>query len=79
MSDCIQIDPNICHGKPVFSGTRISVSTVLGALASGDEAQTVLDDYPGLTKADLDAALDFARELSDYQLSAYEAVEQTLG
>ena len=47
---------------------------MLGALASGDEAQTVLDDYPGLTKADLDAALDFARELSDYQLSAYEAV-----
>jgi len=29
----IVVDPKICHGKPVFKGTRVLVSDVLEMLA----------------------------------------------
>ena len=74
MSPRLQIDANICHGKPVIRGTRVMISTLLGALGAGDSIETVLEDYPSITRADLEAALEFASRLSDYQASAYEAV-----
>lgn len=70
----ITIEPDICHGKPVIRGTRVLVSTILGAMAGGDSMDTVLEDYPSLTQADVFAALEFARELSEYQINRYEAV-----
>lgn len=74
MNERLQIDPNICHGKPVIRGTRVLVSTILGALSGGDSVETVLGDYPNITRDDIEAALEFASRLSDYQSSAYEAV-----
>ena len=74
MNERIQIDPLVCHGKPVIGGTRVLVSTVLGAMGGGDSAQTVLEDYPSLAAEDLAAALEFASQLSDYQVFGDEAV-----
>lgn len=74
MSSRISIDPAICHGKPVITGTRVLVSTLLGALAGGDSIETVLEDYPTVTREDIAAALEFAKELSEYQVRPYEAV-----
>lgn len=73
MHDRISIDSSVCHGKPVIKGTRVLVSTVLGALAGGDSIEMILEDYPNITKDDVVAALEFASELSDFQESAYEA------
>ena len=72
MNPRIQIRPTVCHGKPVVRGTRVLVSTVLGALSGGDSVATVLDDYPMITAEDIAAALEFASRLSDYQISEYE-------
>jgi uncharacterized protein (DUF433 family) len=74
MNPRLQIDPNICHGKPVIRGTRVLVSTILGALSGGDSVEIVLEDYPNITRQDVEAALEFGSQLSDYQTSAYEAV-----
>jgi uncharacterized protein (DUF433 family) len=70
----ISISPSICHGKPVLKGTRVLVSTLLGALAGGDSIEAVLEDYPNVTREDIDAALEFASELSDFQEASYEAI-----
>jgi YD repeat-containing protein len=74
MSERLQITPDICHGKPVIRGTRVLVSTILGALAGGDPIESVLEDYPNITREDVRAALEFASRLSDYEESAYDAV-----
>ena len=74
MNPRIQIDPKVCHGKPVIRGTRVLVSTLLGALGGGDSKETVLEDYPAISAEDLAAALEFAGRLSDYQVSDYDAV-----
>jgi uncharacterized protein (DUF433 family) len=70
----LQIDQAVCHGKPVIRGTRVLVSTILGALGGGDTIATLLEDYPNITREDIEAALEFASQLSHYQASAYEAV-----
>ena len=41
-------------------GTRIAVQTVLEFLAAGDSVEDVLEEYPNLTRADVQACLDYA-------------------
>ena len=73
MTEGISIDPAVCHGKPVIEGTRVLVSTVLGALAGGDSSAIVAEDYQ-LTLEQIAAALQFAAGIADFQVSTYEAV-----
>jgi uncharacterized protein (DUF433 family) len=70
----IQIDPTICHGKPVVRGTRVQVSTILGALGAGDSIEAVLEDYPTIIREDIQAALTFAGALADFEENAYESI-----
>jgi uncharacterized protein (DUF433 family) len=51
----IVFDPAICHGKPTVKGTRVLVSVVLSHLARGDRVETIIDQFPSLTKEDVDA------------------------
>jgi uncharacterized protein (DUF433 family) len=43
----IVADPNICHGKPVFRGTRIFVEDVLEQVASGMAWETIIEEWHG--------------------------------
>jgi len=72
MPDRITFNPKICHGKPVIKGTRVLVSTILGALSGGDSMDTVLEDYPNITREDVLEALKFASELSQFEDLPYE-------
>ena len=74
MNTRVSTAPTVCHGKPVIAGTRVLVSTILGALAGGDSVETILEDYPNITREDIGAALEFASALTDYQEAAYESV-----
>jgi uncharacterized protein (DUF433 family) len=65
----ISIDPGICHGKPVVTGTRVPVGNVVGALAAGQPIAAVLEDYPTLTEADVQACLTFAGRLAQFEMS----------
>ena len=44
----ISVDPNVCHGKPCFKGTRVMLSIVLDSLAEGSTSEEILEDYPTL-------------------------------
>ena len=56
LNDRIEMNPAVCHGKPVVRGTRVLVSQILGALSGGDSIQDVLADYPSVSAEDLSAA-----------------------
>jgi len=62
--DRISVNPNICHGRPCIRGTRVMVSVVLDNLAVGVKRAEIIASYPGLTDADIDAALAYAAELA---------------
>jgi uncharacterized protein (DUF433 family) len=55
MSDRITIDPEICNGRPVVRGTRIAVQTILEFLGAGDSVEDILEEYPALTREDVQA------------------------
>jgi uncharacterized protein (DUF433 family) len=57
MSERITTNPDVCNGRPVVRGTRIAVQTVLEFLAAGDSVEDVLEEYPSLTRADVQACL----------------------
>ena len=67
LNDRIEVNPAICHGKPVVRGTRVLVSQILGALAGGDTVEDVLVDYPGVSSEDLSAVFAFAGALSQFE------------
>ncbi len=71
MNQRIIIDPNICHGKPVVKGTRVLVSNILGALASGESFRDIIEEYPNITHEDILAALAFGSNLSSYESYSY--------
>ncbi len=60
--DRITVDPNLCGGKPTIRGKRLTVQTVLEFLAAGDSAEEVLESYPFLEMADIQACLHFVTE-----------------
>jgi uncharacterized protein (DUF433 family) len=62
MTDRIEINPRICHGKPVIRGTRVPVALVLGNLAAGASYDELRREYD-LTDEDIRAALRFAEAL----------------
>jgi len=59
----IVVDPRICHGKPVFRGTRVLVSDVLEMLAEGMPIDEILKEYPQLNREMILEALALAAEL----------------
>lgn len=58
----INVDPDIHHGKPVITGTRMPVSLVVGSLASGMSMEEVMQEYD-LTTEQIQAALAYAANL----------------
>lgn len=72
MINRIQINPNICHGKPVIKGTRVLVSNILSSLASGESIEDILKDYPNISKEDISAALSFGSHLSNFESFPYD-------
>jgi len=49
-------------GKPVITGTRITVELILEELAAGTSIDDLLAGYPALTQGSVSAALKFAAE-----------------
>jgi uncharacterized protein (DUF433 family) len=62
MSERIEINPRVSGGQPVIKGTRISVATILEQLADGESWDSLLRGYPELTRVDIQAALQYARQ-----------------
>lgn len=58
----ITLDPQVLTGKPVIRGTRLSVEYILNLLAHDATVDEIIDDYPGLTREDIQACIVFARE-----------------
>lgn len=65
MQDRIEVNPDICHGKPVIRNTRIMVRNILGSLAGGETITEIIENYPELTIEDIKAAVAYAIELVD--------------
>lgn len=64
----ITSDPEVMGGKPCIRGLRFPVSRLLGLLAAGREAQSILAEYPYLEADDIQAALAYAAALAEEEV-----------
>jgi uncharacterized protein (DUF433 family) len=63
MNTRIELNPDVCGGRAVIRGTRITVETVLGYLSAGDSINEVMEAHPNLSKEDVLACLEFAQRI----------------
>lgn len=66
----ITVDPQRMHGRPCTRDLRITVADVLGLLSAGQSRDSILEDYPYLEEADIDAALAYAARQVDHPIIA---------
>ena len=60
---------DVFGGKPIIRDMRVAVEHVLGMLASGESAETILEEYEFLEAEDIRACLLFAhRSISGEQV-----------
>jgi len=62
MTKRIEMNPKVMMGKPVIRGTRIPIELILRKLGEGATEIDLLDAYPRLTKADIQAAIGYAAD-----------------
>ncbi len=58
--DRITIEAGKCSGEPCIRGLRIPVHLVVSLVASGETAESILENYPELEREDIQAALGYA-------------------
>lgn len=59
----IVTDPEICHGKPTFRGTRIMVAQVLEQVANGMVWEAIIEEWHGsITKEAIAEAVRLASQ-----------------
>ena len=59
----INYNPQILGGKAIIRGHRLAVEHVLGLLVGGHTFENVLDDFPWLERADIQACLLYAKRM----------------
>lgn len=59
----IVVNPEVMVGKPVIKGTRITVEAIVGRVAEGMTFKEILEDFPYITKDDIQAAVRYAESL----------------
>lgn len=64
INDYIVADPDICHGKPTFRGTRIMVWQVLEMLEAGEGIKDIVKAFPSLTPRHIQAVFEYAASLT---------------
>lgn len=60
--DIVYSDPEILGGTPVFVGTRVPVDALIDFLESGDTIEDFLENYPGVSREQVFAFLEKARQ-----------------
>ena len=66
--DYIERVPGVMLGKPVFKGTRITVEFVLERLSQGATAEELIENYEGLGREHILAAMAYATSMLRHEV-----------
>jgi len=67
--DRIQVDPQVCQGKPTIRGLRITVDFVLKLIGDGYTTEQIIHEYPELEKEDIYQAARYGAWLASERTS----------
>ena len=57
----ISVDPEIMHGRPCFTGTRVPVQTLIDYIEEGDTLDRFLGDFPVVNRDQAVRFLEMAK------------------
>jgi uncharacterized protein (DUF433 family) len=60
--EIVLVNPDIMHGTPCFTGTRVPVQTLLDYLAEGATVDAFLADFPSVKREQAAGLLALAQE-----------------
>ncbi len=58
----IVTNPDIQYGKPVITGTRITVELIIEKLAEGESIEQILESHPHIDRNSIFACLSYAAD-----------------
>ena len=58
----VKIDPEIMSGVPCFAGTRVPIQNLIDYLEGGDSIDDFLDGFPTVSREQVIAFLEEAKE-----------------
>ncbi len=58
LSEVITVSPDIMHGEPVFTGTRVPIKSVFEYLKGGETIDDFLDGFPSVSREQVTQLLD---------------------
>ncbi|MCY7330408.1 MAG: DUF433 domain-containing protein [Saprospiraceae bacterium] len=61
----ITLNPEVSNGKPTIRNMRFTVAQMLDLLASGMSQEEILEDYPYIEQADIQACLLYASKMAN--------------
>lgn len=64
----ITYNPNQCGGRPCIRGMRIRVKDILDMLGQGATEAEILESYPYLERADIQASLQYAAAQANHAI-----------
>ena len=67
-TEIITLQPGKRSGKPCIRDLRITVYDILDMLAKGMDSGEIIDDFPELTKDDIQACLSYAADREHNQI-----------
>ncbi len=72
IKDVVEVNPKKMSGTPVFIGTRVPIKNLFDYLEGGDSLDVFLDDFPTVTREQVQAVLKLSREklLAEYEIAA---------
>jgi len=63
--EAVRIDPEIMHGTPCFTGTRVPVKILFDYLKAGSDVAEFLEQYPTVSKEQVQAVLESIKHQFD--------------
>ena len=72
-SSVIVKSPDILSGMPVFAGTRVPIKNLLDYVRAGESVAEFLDDFPSVSRDQVDSVLALAETLLMETVDAHTA------
>ena len=69
LARAISVNPEVLHGVPCFTGTRVPVQTLLDFLETGESIDAFLKVYPYIDRTQVLAFLELSKDVAVEQLS----------
>ena len=72
IENLVEVNPRKLSGTPVFSDTRVPIKNLFDYLEEGDGLDVFLDDFPTVTREQVQGVLELSREklLAEYEIAA---------